>query len=98
MPWGADRPDRVPMPAGWARTRRRVLRESDGCCVCGRDGADEVDHRVSRARGGGEGSNLAPIHRGCHARKSALEGVARRRELAGLRFRRADRHPGSFGV
>lgn len=92
MAWGSDRPR---MPAGWRRQRREVLRES---CVCYRCGgvATEVDHVVGRHRGGGEGANLKPICRDCHAVKSAAEGHAVRAELRRLRRRPVGRHPGAL--
>lgn len=84
------------MPAGWDRTRRRVLRKSDVCYLCGLPGAEEVDHRVPRHLGGGEDDgNLFPVHRSCHGRKSAAEGHARKRELKARRRRPAGKHPGS---
>ena len=83
------------MPAGWAFTRKKILRTSDVCYLCGTGGADEVDHIVPRHRGGGdEESNLRPVHRFCHAKKSSAEGHARKRELRAARFRPNGRHPG----
>ena len=84
------------MPAGWSATRRHVLDSSDVCYICGQPGADEVDHVLPRHRGGGEGrSNLQPVHRACHARKSSGEGNRRKAELKARRFRPKDRHPGA---
>jgi len=82
------------MPAGWSSVRRKVLRSSDVCWLCGQHGADEVDHMIPRHRGGGEGDNLKPVHRACHARKSSAEGNARQRELRARKRRPVDRHPG----
>ena len=90
MSWAANS---VPLPRNWASIRRRVLRESDICHICGEPGSDEVDHVVPRYSGGDE-ETLAPIHQLCHRRKSAAEGHARRRELSLLRRRPVDRHPG----
>lgn len=85
------------MPAGWDRVRRRVLRGSDVCYLCGKPGADEVDHLLPRHKGGSdEVTNLRPVHKFCHSRKSSAEGHARRRELRAARFRPAGRHPGSM--
>lgn len=82
-PWqGSDRKARL--PADW---QTRIVpavfaRDGDICHWCGQPGADEVDHK----RRGDDHRlvNLAPIHgwrtpQRCHARKSALEGVAARR-------------------
>jgi 5-methylcytosine-specific restriction endonuclease McrA len=85
------------MPAGWDKTRRRILRKSDVCYLCGSPGSDEVDHVRPRHLGGGEDDNLAPVHRSCHARKSSAEGHARKRALRAARFRPAERHPGKGG-
>lgn len=53
------------------RIRRRVLAASTVCWICGKDGADTVDHVVARNRGGGnEPSNLRPAHGRCNRAKS----------------------------
>jgi hypothetical protein len=49
---------------------------------------------IPRHRGGGEGDNLKPVHRACHAKKSSAEGNARQRELRARKRRPVDRHPG----
>ncbi len=86
-----------PLPANWGVLRRRVLRGSDICSICHQPGADEVDHITPRYAGGADDiSNLRPVHRACHARKSSAEGHARRRELAARRKRPRERHPGSL--
>lgn len=64
--------------SGWEQQRRaqRVMRQHDGIChVCGRPGADEVDHVVSLEQGGADSeTNLRPIHaRPCHAEKTQRE-------------------------
>ncbi len=42
---------------------RRILAVSDVCHICGRPGADAVDHVIPIARGGTDSpSNLAPAH------------------------------------
>ncbi|WP_165860453.1 HNH endonuclease [Kocuria tytonicola] len=73
--------------AAWQRLRKSVLVEHEGICyVCGKPGANEVDHKQAVALGGArtDRANLAPIHADpCHAEKT-------QRELALLR-RRADR-------
>lgn len=85
------------MPAGWARTRASVLRKSNICYICGTVGADQVDHILPRHRGGDDSvSNLRPVHRACHARKSSAEGNARAGELRNLRRRPEGRHPGAL--
>jgi 5-methylcytosine-specific restriction endonuclease McrA len=85
------------MPAGWDKVRRRVLRGSSVCYLCNKPGADEVDHLIPRHKGGSdEESNLRPVHRFCHAKKSSAEGHARKRALRAARFRPEGRHPGSL--
>lgn len=40
-------------PAGWAQDRQNVLARDRGICyLCGRPGADAVDHVVAQSRGG----------------------------------------------
>lgn len=79
-----------PMPKGWAKKRRRILaRDAAICYVCGRAGANEVDHVVAASRGGtDDDSNLKAIHKGCHAHKTATES------RGGSRLRERERHPG----
>ena len=85
----------TPLPRNWAVIRRRVLRGSDVCSICNQPGADEVDHVVPRYLGGTDDiSNLRPVHRACHARKSAAEGHQRKAELRRLRRRPQVKHPG----
>ena len=92
MSWAAGS---APLPRNLGALRRRVLRASDVCVLCGLSGADEVDHVVPRFRGGSdELSNLVAVHGFCHRRKSAAEGHARRRELRVLGRRPGGRHPG----
>ena len=92
--WGSSRPS---MPANWPVVRRKVLRLSDVCYLCGTRGADEVDHVIPRHKGGGDSvDNLRPVHRACHAKKSSAEGVNRQRELRDRRRRPAGRHPGAM--
>ena len=95
MAWGAKRSN--PLPAGWGRIRRRVLRASDTCYLCGKSGSDEVDHIKPRYEGGSdEESNLAPVHKSCHLKKSSAEGNARSAELRRRRVRPEGRHPGAM--
>jgi 5-methylcytosine-specific restriction endonuclease McrA len=85
-----------PLPRDWQRIRRRVLRRDNGIChICGRPGADQVDHIIPASAGGGdEESNLAAIHRRpCHEAKTARE-ANRANPLAVSRKRPEERHPG----
>ena len=48
---------------GWQKIRDRILRASDVCYICGKVGADSVDHVVPKAKGGTDDpSNLRPAH------------------------------------
>lgn len=93
MVW-ADRTP--PMGSRWAAIRQKVLRDSGGVCArCGDDGACEVDHIVSRRRGGtNEYTNLQALCRVCHAHKSSAEGNAAKARRRAARKRPADKHPG----
>jgi 5-methylcytosine-specific restriction endonuclease McrA len=87
-----------PLPPGWSRTRKRILRRDQGICyVCHKPGADQVDHVVPVSRGGGEeDGNLAAIHEHpCHARKTAAEANAANPK-AQPRRRAQERHPGDI--
>lgn len=47
----------------WRQVRAAVLAASDICWICGRPGADTVDHIVPRAQGGTDHpTNLRPAH------------------------------------
>ena len=47
----------------WRRQRARILATSDVCWICGKHGADSVDHVVPITRGGTNAmSNLRPAH------------------------------------
>lgn len=83
----------TPLPAGWAKLRRRILRRDAGIChVCGRPGADEVDHVVPASQGGTDDpGNLAAIHDDpCHRAKTAREANAAKP----TRKRPTEQHPG----
>lgn len=69
---------RARLPKDWPATRLRILRRDHGIChVCGKPGADAVDHIVPGDDH--RDSNLAAIHtHPCHATKSAREGQAAR--------------------
>jgi len=52
----------------YARNRRMVLRASDVCAYCGRDGADTADHIIPVAYGGTHDlDNLRPAHMRCNS-------------------------------
>lgn len=89
----------TPLPRDWARLRRRVLRGSDVCHVCGNRGADQVDHVVARGAGGSdELSNLAPIHREpCHRLKTLKEATVIAAARRAASRRPVERHPGVAG-
>lgn len=43
------------------------------CHLCGRPGADTLDHIVPRSLGGSDDlDNLAPAHKSCNSRRGAL--------------------------
>lgn len=74
MTWASWHPYTV--PKGWKATRQRIMARDNGrCYVCGGEGADQIDHIISVANGGGhEDTNLAPVHRvPCHSAKTRAE-------------------------
>ena len=78
QPWAnSKRSSKVTIPRSQEQARRtRILeRYQDTCHVCGKRGADQVDHVVPLAEGGFDNeTNLAPIHGNpCHRRKTAAE-------------------------
>lgn len=81
-----------PMPPGWALTRLRILiRDNYVCYICGKPGADEVDHVIPAVRGGSEDDeNLAAAHGACHHRKTGSQS------RGGTRARPPERHPGDL--
>lgn len=89
MPWDtSDRASRL--PAGWSRvTVPRILARDHGICyLCGRPGADEVDH--VRPGDDHRDTNLAAVHGDpCHRAKTAREGGT-----AWAARRAQGRHPG----
>jgi 5-methylcytosine-specific restriction enzyme A len=98
MAWAtSDRKDRL--PPDWGKRRHQVLARCGGRCEvlkkdgsrC-RDDATEVDHIV--AGDSHELSNLRGICRWHHARKSALEGVAAKKALNEILYRKPETHPG----
>lgn len=83
------------LPTNWRTEIRPTVFATYGtsCHVCGRPGADEVDH----LNPGDDHSlaNLRPIHRQpCHARKSASEGGRAHAARQKLRYRPQPKHPG----
>ena len=82
-----------PLPPNWQHTRRRILRRDHWICyVCGKGGANGVDHVVPAFQGGSDDdSNLRAIHEfPCHASKTASEANAAKPK----RKREAEPHPG----
>ncbi|GAB5501332.1 MAG: HNH endonuclease signature motif containing protein [Pseudohongiellaceae bacterium] len=59
--------------AKWRRIRNRVLAGEPNCRVCGRV-ATEVDHITPLTRGGTHAlSNLQPLCKSCHSKKTVRE-------------------------
>jgi 5-methylcytosine-specific restriction endonuclease McrA len=80
-PWAGSAHRGLPHGRPQQRRRLRVLRAYAGVChVCGRCGADQVDHVIPLAFGGADDeSNLRPIHATpCHRAKTAREAAAGR--------------------
>lgn len=82
-PWATSkRKARVTLSGSREQARRqRVLDRYLHCChVCGRGGADQVDHVIPLAEGGvDDETNLAPIHaEPCHRQKTARESARAR--------------------
>lgn len=68
----------------WMAKRQRVARAYDYRCQgpgCGRvwvASHDQIDHRIPREQGGSnDESNLQPLCRDCHDRKTAAEAASR---------------------
>ena len=84
---------------GWERQKenQQTLAAHGGIChVCGKPGADRVDHVIPLAVTGPAGnveSNRRPIHENpCHKQKIAAEAAAGRAKKS--RLRPKERHPG----
>jgi 5-methylcytosine-specific restriction endonuclease McrA len=82
-PWEGSRRRELVTLSGSAEQARakRILKRFLYCChVCGKVGADQVDHVIPVGEGGAdEDWNLAPIHaEPCHRRKTAAEAVRAR--------------------
>lgn len=72
--------------SGWARQKQaRGVIERDGgiCYLCGKYGADEVDHIQALAlEGDNDGANLRAVHSACHRPKSRAD-TAQARDARG---------------
>lgn len=55
----------------WRRVRAQVLAVSDVCHLCGKPGADTVDHVIPLSLGGPplDPANLRPAHSRCNSRR-----------------------------
>ena len=54
----------------WAAIRKRVLETSDICALCGKPGADTVDHIIPRSIApelAEDITNCRPAHRSCNS-------------------------------
>jgi 5-methylcytosine-specific restriction endonuclease McrA len=61
----------------YRRARAVVRATGPACWLCGRPGADTLDHVTPLAAGGANvPSNWAPAHKGCNSRRGATAGVA----------------------
>ena len=63
----------------WRRLRRQVLDASDICWLCGKPGADEVDHILPLSQFpelAHDLGNLRPAHKSCNSSKGAGTGGA----------------------
>jgi len=98
MAWSSSN-RKARLPADWPALRRATLERCGGRCeVLKKDGsrcrdkAQEVDHITP-----GDDHRMANLRGICtwhHARKSALEGVAARREANSILYRAPEVHPG----
>lgn len=98
MAWAtSDRKSRL--PSNWKALRAAVMDRCGGRCEylkkdgsrC-RDKAVDVDHEIPNDDH--SMSNLRGICDWHHKRKSAMEGVAARRELNAILYRKPETHPG----
>lgn len=81
-PWQTSRrSDRTISGSRQQRRAARILHRHDHVChVCGKDGADTVDHVIPLAEGGrDDDTNLRPIHsEPCHRQKTQAEALRAR--------------------
>ena len=74
------RPRRSPSTAAghtpeYQQARRDILANNPDCALCGRPGADSIDHITPVALGGtNERNNLRPAHRSCNSAAGAAMG------------------------
>lgn len=86
--------------ADWKALRAQLMPPGTRCaCGCGKL-ASHLDHIVPRARGGTDDpSNLQPLARGCHSRKTAAEDGGfgnQRKGVGGSEFAKEGPAPGGF--
>ncbi|QBI98561.1 HNH endonuclease [Mycobacterium phage Bud] len=96
MSWAGSR-RRRDLPEDWELNYRLpVLSAARWMCQVKGPGCVGVASEVDHIKRGNDHSrtNLQAICRVCHGKKSAAEGVARRRELRARRKRPPERHPG----
>lgn len=83
------------LPWSWSVLRATVLRRDNGIChVCGKHGADQVDHLTPGDNHSLD--NLATIHSDpCHRQKSSSEGgsISARERAKRPRKRPPEAHP-----
>jgi 5-methylcytosine-specific restriction endonuclease McrA len=53
----------------YRRVREQVLAEDDTCWICGKEGADTIDHLLPISKGGSllDKNNLKPAHFSCNS-------------------------------
>lgn len=79
--------------SAWRRLRKMVLARDPVCVTCRRRPSAHVDHIRAKASGGDDAmDNLRGLCEGCHMRKTARDGLARKalKRLAST-IRRADK-------
>jgi len=87
-----------PLPPGWAKTVRRILKRDNHRCYRCDALATEVDHIVPASQGGtDDDNNLAAICTPCHRRKTASEAV-HARHIKYTRRRPQEPHPGGSSI
>ena len=64
----------------WRKLRAAILASHPPCALCGKAGADSIDHIVEVDAGGPmwEPSNLRPAHLGCNSSRGATYGNRKR--------------------